>query len=144
MKLANDQLDIFGVIPPKPSHAQPPAVGSSLDRLTWIDYVDMGDSQTPARSLPAWKLKWREGDRVKLRPKFEGAKEIFARVLFTSTFPVDFNLPIMVQVEISIGDGPPVAVTCIPATAVEGHVPQIASGKNVEWIPNESESEASK
>jgi len=136
MKIANDQLDIFGVIPPKPSLAQPPAAGSSLDRLTWIDYVDMGDSQTPARDLPEWQLKWMKGDLLKLRPKFEGAKEIFARVLFTSTFPVDFNLPIMVQAEIRIGspESPPVAMTCLPATAIEGHVPQIASGSNVEFV----------
>jgi hypothetical protein len=124
LKLSNDQMDIFGVIPKKPSQAQPAAVGSSLDRLTWIDFVDMGDSQTPARSLPAWKLKWREGDRVKLRPRFEGAMGIFARVLFTSTFPPDFNLPIMVQVEIRIGspEAPPVAMTCLPATAIQEHV----------------------
>lgn len=138
MKIENDQLDIFGVIPKKPSIAQPPAVGSSLDRLTWIDYVDMGDSQTPARALPAWKLKWCEGDRVKLRPKFESAKEIFARVIYPSEFPEDFTLPVGVQVEISIGDGPPVAITCIPATAIEGHVAQIASGSNVEWVSKET------
>ena len=82
----------------------------------------MGDSQTPASALPAWKLSFREGDRVLLRPRNPESRRVTARVVCSCACPDDFSLPVMVQVEIRIGDGEPVAVTCIPATAIERHL----------------------
>ncbi len=126
-----DQLSLFATKQPAP---QPAAVGGSLDRLTWQDDVEMGDAQTPASKLPAWKLAFKEGDDLLLRPKRAGARRVTARVIHTCTVPADFALPVLVQVSISIGGQPPVVETMIPAASIEKHLSKVEP-----WKPEESD-----
>jgi hypothetical protein len=129
--LVAEQMALFALPPPQPKRTavealredpQPTAVGGSLDRMTWQDDVELGDAQTPAAALPAWKLSFNKGDTLLLRAKSETSRRITAVVLHTAKVGKDFTLPVLVQVEIHINGGPAVNNTTIPATAVDKHV----------------------
>ena len=120
------QLGLFdggvpdGMVP----RVKPVLGGTHLDRLTWRDHVEFGDSQTPASRLPAWKLRFRKGDRVVLNTKPGAPQRLEAVVVAESSYGNDFSLPVMVQVEVRWADqyGETVLeTTTIPATAIEKH-----------------------
>ena len=108
----------LGVVDPaltRVKAARPDHTG--LDRMTWRDHVDFGDSQAPASQTPAWKLGWKAGFVVMLSPAYEGAPPVTARVLEECRFPTDFSLPLMVQVMI-IHNGREVFEIAIPVSAI--------------------------
>lgn len=100
-------------------------VAEGLGRLTWVDHVEMGDTQTKARDLPAWKLSWREGEVLQLRPKLPDSPPVMAVVTKTYQCPVEFSLVIMVQVSIWMDRKCVVKETLIPVTAISHHLGKV-------------------
>jgi hypothetical protein len=112
-----EQVSLFDTPTPTIHPASTRVEASSLDRLTWKDHVDFGDSQTPGSKLPRWKLGLKMGTELTLTPKHANSIPVVARVLFDMTHPPDPNNPVMVQVGIFM-HGNRVCITTIPVTAI--------------------------
>lgn len=116
------QLGLFGdAAAPR---VNPVLGGSHLERLTWRDHVEFGDSQTPASALPAWKLGFHKGDRVVFNTKPSAPQRLEGVVVADALCPKSFSLPVMVQVEVRWVDGfgeTVLETTTVPATAIAEH-----------------------
>ena len=128
MKRRRDQLPLFDVGSfehgARQTEIVDPALtrvkAAGLSRMTWVDYVQMGDGQKKAKALPAWKLRYSAGDRLLLHPAHEGDPRVVALVRYDMKVPDDFDLPVLVFADILL-DGVKVTETMVPADAIKEH-----------------------
>ena len=116
VKITDPQLGLFG----RPAITRVMAEPVGLSRMTWRDHVAGLHEQVAAERLPAWKLRFCQGDYVELRKAYGGAPTVTALVRANTNFPTDFGLPVLVQVGVYV-DGQFAEETMVGVECIERH-----------------------